>query len=80
MKAIAGGHFNRSLVPVYREDGSLALDHEEFPRPQTTLEGLAAGMGGHEVRVDAAQHRLQRDHVAGLIVDEQNTDGVRGRH
>ena len=30
------------LVPVYREDGSLALDREEFPRPQTTLEGLSA--------------------------------------
>ncbi len=40
-KAIKGGHFDRSLVPVYKEDGSLALDHEEFPRPQTTLEGLA---------------------------------------
>ncbi|HET9160955.1 MAG TPA: beta-ketoacyl synthase N-terminal-like domain-containing protein, partial [Caulobacteraceae bacterium] len=34
--AIAGGHFDKSLVPVYREDGSLALDREEFPRPQTT--------------------------------------------
>ena len=41
MRAIKGGHFDRSLVPVYKEDGSLALDHEEFPRPQTTLEGLA---------------------------------------
>jgi acetyl-CoA C-acetyltransferase len=40
--AIAGGHFDRSLVPVYKEDGSLALDREEFPRPQTTREGLAA--------------------------------------
>jgi acetyl-CoA C-acetyltransferase len=39
--AIAGGHFDKSLVPVYREDGSLALDREEFPRPQTTAEGLA---------------------------------------
>jgi acetyl-CoA C-acetyltransferase len=28
-------------VPVYHEDGSLALDHEEFPRPQTTIESLA---------------------------------------
>jgi acetyl-CoA C-acetyltransferase len=28
-------------VPVYREDGSLALDREEFPRPQTTRAGLA---------------------------------------
>ena len=39
--AIAEGRFDRSLVPVYREDGTLALDHEEFPRPQTTVEGLA---------------------------------------
>ena len=40
--AIRNGHFNRALVPVYREDGTLALDHEEFPRPQTTIEGLGA--------------------------------------
>ncbi len=40
-KAIAGGHFKRSLVPVYKADGTLALDHEEFPRPETTLESLA---------------------------------------
>lgn len=39
--AIKGGHFDKSLVPVYREDGSLALDREEYPRPQTTREGLA---------------------------------------
>jgi len=41
-QAIAEGRFNKSLIPVYREDGSLALAHEEFPRPQTTMEGLAA--------------------------------------
>jgi acetyl-CoA C-acetyltransferase len=40
--AIAEGRFNKSLVPVYREDGTLALDHEEFPRPNTTMEGLSA--------------------------------------
>ena len=40
--AIANGHFKNSLVPVYKADGSLALDHEEFPRPQTTAEGLAS--------------------------------------
>jgi acetyl-CoA C-acetyltransferase len=40
--AIAGGHFAKSLIPVYKADGTLALDHEEFPRPQTTAEGLAA--------------------------------------
>ena len=41
-KAIAEGRFNKSLVPVYDEDGTLALDKEEFPRPQTTAEGLAS--------------------------------------
>jgi acetyl-CoA C-acetyltransferase len=39
--AIKGGHFKKSLVTVHNEDGSVALDHEEFPRPQTTAEGLA---------------------------------------
>ena len=39
--AIKHGYFDRSLVPVYNLDGSLALGHEEFPRPQTTLASLA---------------------------------------
>ncbi len=39
--AISNGYFNKSLVPVYSVDGTLALDKEEFPRPQTTLEALA---------------------------------------
>ncbi|MEZ5572631.1 MAG: acetyl-CoA C-acetyltransferase [Halioglobus sp.] len=39
--AINNGYFSKSLVPVYSTDGTLALDKEEFPRPQTTLEGLA---------------------------------------
>ena len=29
-------------MTVHNEDGSIALDHEEFPRPQTTAEGLAS--------------------------------------
>jgi len=40
--AIANGHFDRSLVQVYHGDGTLALDRDEYPRPQTTAEGLAA--------------------------------------
>ena len=39
--AIANGHFDKSLVPVYSVDGALALDKEQFPRPQTTLAGLS---------------------------------------
>ncbi|QPC98032.1 acetyl-CoA C-acetyltransferase [Qipengyuania soli] len=41
-RAIDEGRFAKSVVPVYNEDGSVALDHEEFPRPETTAEGLAA--------------------------------------
>jgi acetyl-CoA C-acetyltransferase len=41
-RAIREGRFDRSLVTVYNEDGSVALDHEEFPRPETTAEGLAS--------------------------------------
>ncbi|MEL6285337.1 MAG: acetyl-CoA C-acyltransferase, partial [Pseudomonadota bacterium] len=40
-RAIEEGRFDKALVAVHKEDGSLALDREEFPRPQTTLEGLA---------------------------------------
>jgi acetyl-CoA C-acetyltransferase len=40
--AIKEGRFKKSIVPVYKEDGALALDHDEYPRPQTTREGLAA--------------------------------------
>ena len=40
--AIKEGRFKKSLIPVYKEDGTLALDHDEYPRPQTTREGLAA--------------------------------------
>ena len=39
--AIANGHFDKSLVPVYNDDGTLALDKDEFPRPSTTLESLS---------------------------------------
>lgn len=50
--AIANGHFDRSLVPVYKEDGTLALDHEEFPRPNTTMEGLAQLKPAFEAMAD----------------------------
>ncbi len=40
-EAIKEGRFDRSLVTIRHDDGSVALDHEEFPRPETTLESLA---------------------------------------
>lgn len=51
-KAIEEGRFAKSLVPVYREDGTLALDREEFPRPETTAEGLAALKASFAVLAD----------------------------
>ncbi len=38
--ALEQGLFKKSVVPVKNLDGTLALDHDEFPRPQTTLEAL----------------------------------------
>jgi acetyl-CoA C-acetyltransferase len=52
--AIAEGRFDRSLIPVVDGSGRVVLDHEEFPRPSTTLEDLAqllpsfAAMGSHQ--------------------------------
>jgi acetyl-CoA C-acetyltransferase len=52
--AIAEGRFAKSLTPVYNEDGSLALDREEYPRPQTTAEGLAGLKPAFEAMADIA--------------------------
>lgn len=38
--ALEEGRFDKSLVPVFNHDGTLALDKEEFPRPSTTMETL----------------------------------------
>ena len=61
--AIAEGRFDKSLVPILLDDGTLALDHEEFPRPGTTVADLeklppsfakmgAAPMRDQELTVD----------------------------
>jgi acetyl-CoA C-acetyltransferase len=39
--AHAEGRFERGLVAVTGRDGGVLLDHDEHPRPGTTLEGLA---------------------------------------
>jgi len=40
--AMAEGRFDKSVVPVVADDGSVILGHEEYPRPDTSAEGLAA--------------------------------------
>lgn len=39
--AIADGRFDRSLITVYNRDGTVALDRDEYPRPETTTATLA---------------------------------------
>ncbi len=50
--AIANGHFDNSLIPVHKLDGSIALDREEFPRPGTTLESLSQLKPSFEAMAD----------------------------
>lgn len=39
--AITEGRFAKSIIPIHNEDGTVALDREEHPRPGTTVESLA---------------------------------------
>lgn len=39
--AIAEGRFDKSIVPVIGDDGTVILAKDEYPRPETTAEGLA---------------------------------------
>jgi acetyl-CoA C-acetyltransferase len=41
-KALADGAFSRSVIPVLDINGQIVLDHDEFPRPSTTVEQLGA--------------------------------------
>ena len=40
-RAIAEGRFDRSIVPVLDDNGNVLLAKDEYPRPETTAEGLA---------------------------------------
>ena len=39
--AVIEGRFDRALIPVTDAAGAVVLDHDEHPRPGTSLEGLA---------------------------------------
>jgi acetyl-CoA C-acetyltransferase len=65
-QAIKEGRFSRSLVPVLNEDGSVALDHEEFPRPETTREGLASLKASFEAMANVPMDK-EGTTLAGLI-------------
>jgi acetyl-CoA C-acetyltransferase len=72
-KALAGGHFARSVVPVRDRNAVQILAVDEHPRPQTTMHGLAslaasfAGIGeagGFDAVALGKYHWLERiEHV-----------------
>jgi len=41
-RAIQEGRFERSMIPVVNDEGTVVLAKDEHPRPQTTLKDLAA--------------------------------------
>ena len=81
-RAVEEGAFNRALVPVNNPDGTLALDREEYPRPQTTAESLANLQPAFEGLMDLEffdSGRTYREWVAerwpGLEVDHRHHAG-----
>jgi acetyl-CoA C-acetyltransferase len=50
--AIKEGRFDKSTIAVKDDDGNIVLDHEEYPRPETTLEGLAELKPAFEMFLD----------------------------
>jgi acetyl-CoA C-acetyltransferase len=50
--ALADGRFAKSTIVVKDDDGNVILDHEEYPRPETTLEGLAQLKPAFEMFLD----------------------------
>jgi acetyl-CoA C-acetyltransferase len=50
--AIAEGRFANSTIAVSDDDGTVILDHEEYPRPNTTAETLAGMKPAFEMFAD----------------------------
>ncbi len=50
--AIEEGRFDKSTITVRDDDGNVILDHEEYPRPDTTKEGLAQLKPAFEMFLD----------------------------
>ena len=52
--ALAEGRFTKSTIVVKDDAGNVILDHEEYPRPDTTLESLATLKPAFEMFLDMA--------------------------
>ncbi|WP_434590602.1 acetyl-CoA C-acetyltransferase [Pseudomonas sp. R4-83] len=75
-RARADGSFNKSLVPVQDQNGIILLDHDEFIRAESTLEGLGKlkpsfemigqmGFDATALRVYSHVERIHHVHTPG---------------
>jgi acetyl-CoA C-acetyltransferase len=75
-RARANGSFNKSLVPVQDQNGIILLDHDEFIRADSTLEGLGKlkpsfemmgqmGFDATALRVYSHVERISHVHTPG---------------
>ncbi|MCP1475336.1 acetyl-CoA C-acetyltransferase [Pseudomonas sp. EB276 TE3739] len=75
-RARANGSFNKSLVPVQDQNGIVLLDHDEFIRAESTLEGLGKlkpsfemigqmGFDATALRVYSHVERINHVHTPG---------------
>lgn len=75
-RARANGSFNKSLVPVQDQNGIVLLDHDEFIRAESTLEGLGKlkpsfemigqmGFDATALRVYSHVERIDHVHTPG---------------
>ena len=75
--AIKGGHFKKSLIAVYYDNGSVALEHDEYPRPNTTLAGLATLKPAFAAMYD---HPLDQEGTSYKKLVQQAFPGLRINH
>lgn len=92
-QAQSEGRF-KSIIPVVGEDGTILLDRDEHPRPETTLQGLAqlqpvfAEMGKAKFdaialakypQVSEIQHLHTAGNASGIVDGEPCADWLAGK-
>ena len=72
--AIKEGRFDRSLVPVVDGAGNVVLDHDEHPRPGTTVETLA-GLKPAFARLGETYDEVARQRYPGVDIEHVHHAG-----
>jgi len=79
-KALAEGRFDNSLVPIFHDDGTPALAHEEFPRPGTTMDDLAKLAPSFEAMGAYTPDGSERTIDETALLSYPHLDGIRHVH